>query len=67
MPKGIPSLTEIQKSEIIKRVTDKGERVPDLAREYNVTPKTILLLVAKFQFLELLFIINQNFQLKICF
>ena len=41
MPRGIPSLTENQKSEIIKRVTDKGERVPDLAREYNVVPKII--------------------------
>ncbi len=41
MPRGIPSLTEIQRQEIIKRVTDKGERVSDLAREYNVVPKTI--------------------------
>lgn len=41
MPRGIPSLTEFQKSEIIKRVADNGERVPDLAREYEVNPKTI--------------------------
>ncbi len=41
MPRGIPSLSETQKSEIIKRVSDKGERVPDLAREYGVVPKTI--------------------------
>jgi len=41
MPRGIPSLTEFQRSEIIKRVTDKGERVPDLAREYGVVSKTI--------------------------
>jgi transposase-like protein len=41
MPRGIPSLNEVQKSEIIKRVTDKGERVPDLSREYGVVPKTI--------------------------
>ncbi len=41
MPRGIPSLSEVQKLEIIKRVTDKGERVPDLAREYDVVPKTI--------------------------
>ncbi len=33
MPKGIPSLTETQKQEIIKRITDKGERAVDLARE----------------------------------
>ena len=41
MPRGIPSLTEAQRQEIIKRVTDKGERVSDLACEYNVVPKTI--------------------------
>ena len=41
MPRGIPSLTEVQRSEIIKRVTDNGERVSDLAREYNIVPKTI--------------------------
>ena len=41
MPKGIPCLTEIQKQEIIKRVTDKGERVVDLAKEFKVDPKII--------------------------
>lgn len=41
MPKGIPALTTTQRLEIIKRVTDKGERVPELAREYDVVPKTI--------------------------
>ena len=41
MPRGIPSLTTNQRLEIIKRVTDKGERVPELAREYGVVPKTI--------------------------
>lgn len=41
MPRGVPSLSEVQKSEIIKRVTDKGERVSELAREYGVVPKII--------------------------
>jgi len=41
MPRGIPSLTEIQKQEIIKRVTNKGERAVDLAREYKFDPKII--------------------------
>jgi transposase-like protein len=41
MPRGYPSLNETQKSEIINRVSDKGERVSDLAREYSVVPKTI--------------------------
>jgi transposase-like protein len=41
MPRGIPTLTEAQKQEIIKRVTDKGERAVDLAKEYKVDPKII--------------------------
>ncbi len=41
MPKGIPCLTEIQKQEIIKRVTNKGDRVVDLAKEFKVDPKII--------------------------
>lgn len=41
MPRGIPSLSSNQRLEIIKRVTDKGERVPELALEYDVAPKTI--------------------------
>ena len=41
MPKGIPCLTEIQKQEIIKRVTDKGERAVDLAKEFKVNQKII--------------------------
>ncbi len=53
MPRGIPSLSEVQKLEIIKRVTDKGERVPDLAREYDVVPKTIYNLLLKPIFVRL--------------
>ena len=41
MPRGYPSLTTEQRDQIIKRVTDKGERVPDLAREYGVSNKII--------------------------
>ena len=41
MPRGIPSLTEVQKQEIIKRVTDKGQRAVDLAREFKVDVKII--------------------------
>ena len=36
MPRGIPSLTEAQKQEIIKRVTDKGERAVDLSKEFKI-------------------------------
>jgi len=41
MPKGYPSLTTEQKQEIINRIKEKGERVPELAKEYGVDPKTI--------------------------
>ena len=41
MPKGYPSLSEEQKQEIIKRIKEKGERVPELAKDYGVVPKTI--------------------------
>ncbi len=41
MPKGYPALSEEQKQEIAKRIKEKGERVPDLAKEYGIVPKTI--------------------------
>ena len=41
MPTGYPSLTIKQKEEIITRIRDKGEKVPDLAKEYGVWSKTI--------------------------
>ncbi len=41
MTKGYPSLNQQQKEEVISRVKDKGERVPDLAKEYGVTAKAI--------------------------
>ena len=41
MPKGYPSLSEEQKQEIIKRIKEKGERVPELAKEYGIMPKAI--------------------------
>jgi transposase-like protein len=41
MPKGYPSLSEEQKQEIVKRIKEKCERVPDLAKDYGVVPKTI--------------------------
>ena len=41
MPKGYPSLDEKQKQEIILKVRDKAEKVPDLSKEYGVTTKVI--------------------------
>lgn len=41
MPSGYPALTSNQKQEIITRIRDKGEKVPDLAKEYGVWSKTI--------------------------
>jgi transposase-like protein len=41
MPTGYPSLTAKQKQEIITRIKENGEKVPDLAKEYGVWSKTI--------------------------
>ena len=41
MAKGYPALTPEQKQEIVRRIKEKGERVPDLAKEYGVWPKSI--------------------------
>lgn len=41
MPSGYPALNANQKQEIIARIRDKGEKVPDLAKEYGVWSKTI--------------------------
>ena len=41
MPTGYPSLNAKQKQEIITRVKENGEKVPDLAKEYGVWSKTI--------------------------
>lgn len=47
MPRGIPSLNEVQKKEIIRRVQENGERVPDLAKEFGVVSKTIYNLLGR--------------------
>jgi transposase-like protein len=41
MTKGYPSLNQDQKQEVISRIKDKGERVPDLAKEFGVTTRSI--------------------------
>lgn len=41
MPRGYPSLTADQRQQIIVRIKEKGERVPDLAKEYGVKPQNI--------------------------
>ena len=47
MPRGYPTIADEQKQEIIKRIKEKGERVPDLAKEYGIVPKTIYNLLRK--------------------
>ena len=45
MPRGFPSLTAEQKEEIKRRIKERGERVPDLAKEYGVHPKVIYVML----------------------
>jgi transposase-like protein len=47
MPKGYPTVGSEQKQEIINRIKERGERVPDLAKEYGIVPKTIYNLLRK--------------------
>jgi len=47
MPRGYPSLSEVQKTEIVRRVQENGETVPSLAKEYGVVSKTIYNLLKK--------------------
>ena len=41
MPRGYSSLAPEQRQEIMSRIKEKGERVPDLAKEYGVKPQNI--------------------------
>jgi len=41
MPKGYPSLTDVQKQEIINRIQNNGERVVELAKEFGVHYKSV--------------------------
>mgnify|MGYP001561559933 CR=1 FL=1 len=41
MPRGYPSLTAEQRQAILNRIKEKGEKVPDLAKEYGVKPQNI--------------------------
>ena len=47
MPRGYPALNESQKKEIIYRVTDNGEKVSELSKEYGVVSKTIYNLLGR--------------------
>jgi transposase-like protein len=47
MPRGYPALNETQKKEIIRRVTDNGEKVSELSKEYGVVSKTIYKLLGQ--------------------
>ena len=47
MPRGYPSLNELQKKEIVRRVQESGERVFDLSREFGVHSKTIYNLLGR--------------------
>jgi len=42
-----PALNEVQKKEIIRRVTDGGEKVSELSKEYGVVSKTIYNLLGR--------------------
>jgi transposase-like protein len=41
MPRGIPATSPEIRAEILTKIKDKGERVPDLAKQYGLATKTI--------------------------
>ena len=47
MAKGFPVVSLEKKQEILNRIKEKGERVPDLAQEYGIAPKNIYNWLAK--------------------
>lgn len=47
MPRGYPSLTAEQRQEVISRIKDKGESVPELAKEYGVKPQNIYRMLSR--------------------
>jgi transposase-like protein len=47
MPRVYPALNESQKKEIICRVTDGGEKLSELSKEYGVVSKTIYNLLGR--------------------
>lgn len=47
MPRGWPDFKRSSKKEIIRRVTDNGEKVLELSKEYGVVSKTIYNLLGR--------------------
>jgi transposase-like protein len=47
MPRGISSLDNEQKKSVLERIKEKGEQVPDLAKEYGVNPNIIYRLLSR--------------------
>ncbi len=46
MPKGTPAASPEIKSEVLRKLKESGESVPDLAKQYGLSPKTIYKWVA---------------------
>jgi transposase-like protein len=47
MPRGIPATSPEIKSEVLKKIKEDGSSVPDLAKQYGLSPKTIYGWIAK--------------------
>ena len=41
MPSGYPAVTPEVKDQIINRIKENGERVPEIAKEFGLRPKSI--------------------------
>ena len=47
MPRGIPSVSPEIKSEVLRKIKEEAASVPELAKQYGISPKTIYNWVAK--------------------
>ncbi len=47
MPRGIPSVSPEIRAEVLKKIKEEAAAVPDLARQYGISPKTIYNWIAK--------------------
>ena len=47
MPRGIPAVSPEIRAEVLRKLKDDGQAVPDLAKQYGLSTKTIYRWVAK--------------------
>jgi transposase-like protein len=47
MPRGVPATSPEIKAEVLKKIKDEGQKVPELAKQYGISTQTIYHWIAK--------------------